>query len=143
VLVDVWQCDATGVYSDVVDTNGLFNTTGKKFLRGYLLTDENGVATFTTIYPGWYTGRTVHIHFKVRTAPDSGQGFAFTSQLYFDDALTDQVYAKAPYSAKGTRTTRNSGDGIFNQGGTQLLLDATPDGSGGYVAQFNLGLQVP
>ncbi len=65
--VDIWHCDATGVYSDVRDPG--FSTVGKKFLRGYQLTDANGLARFQTIYPGWYPIRTVHIHFKIRTAP--------------------------------------------------------------------------
>src|SRR5262249_34901599 len=59
-LVDIWQCDAQGIYSDVEDNNGFFDTRGEKFLRGYQLTDSGGLATFTTIYPGWYSGRTVH-----------------------------------------------------------------------------------
>src|SRR5687768_2233091 len=65
-MVDIWQCDAMGVYSDVRDTTVGFNTAGQKFLRGYQMTDASGVAKFTTIYPGWYQGRTVHVHFKVR-----------------------------------------------------------------------------
>src|SRR5262249_41248814 len=64
-MVDVWHCDALGVYSDSRDPG--FDTSGKKFLRGYQLTDESGIARFTTIFPGWYRGRTVHIHFKIRT----------------------------------------------------------------------------
>src|SRR5262249_2844899 len=121
-LVDVWQCDARGVYSDVRDANGFFDTRGKKFLRGYQTTDEGGLASFTTVYPGWYSGRTVHIHFKIRTAPSAARGFEFTSQLYFDDALTDQVHTGAPYNARGQRTTRNAQDGIYRRGGSKLLL---------------------
>src|SRR5688500_19724992 len=85
-MVDIWQCDAMGVYSDVRDMNGFFNTAGQKFLRGYQVTDASGVAKFTTVYPGWYQGRSVHIHFKVRTNTD-GRNAEFVSQLYFDDAL--------------------------------------------------------
>lgn len=62
--VDVWQCDALGIYSDVRDMNGLFDTRGRKFLRGYQLTNGGGSAEFLTVYPGWYGGRAVHIHFK-------------------------------------------------------------------------------
>jgi protocatechuate 3,4-dioxygenase beta subunit len=138
-LVDVWHCDHLGVYSDVFDPS--FDTRGKKFLRGYQTTDANGVARFTTIYPGWYSGRTVHIHFKVRVATSPTTGFEFTSQLYFDDAFTDQVYTQAPYSTRGARTVRNSGDGIYGQGGSQLLLGVT-QGAAGYEAAFDLALDL-
>ena len=137
--VDVWHCDALGVYSDVTDPS--FNTVGKKFLRGYQVTDASGAARFTTIYPGWYQGRTVHIHFKIRVAAGSSATYAFTSQLFFDDALTDRVHAQAPYSAKGQRTLRNSGDGIYASGGSQLTLAVTSDAQG-YVATFAIGLQM-
>jgi len=133
--VDVWHCDALGVYSDATDPS--FNTKGKKFLRGYQTTDANGNAAFTTIYPGWYQGRAVHIHFKIRTA----NNYSFTSQLYFDDALTDQVHAQAPYSSKGQGRLRNSGDGIFQNGGSQLLLNPSKT-SNGYAATFDIGLQM-
>lgn len=137
-MVDVWQCDADGVYSDVRDTNGYFNTAGQKFLRGYQVTDANGVARFTTVYPGWYQGRCVHIHFKVR-ATAGGRSQEFTSQLYFDDAFTDKVLTRAPYSSKtGTRTT-NERDGIFRQGGRQLIMPVTERGAG-YQGVFEIGL---
>lgn len=137
--VDVWHCDALGVYSDVTDPN--FSTVGQKFLRGYQVTDSSGVARFTTIYPGWYQGRAVHIHFKIRSHTNPGAAYEFTSQLFFDDALTDQVHAQAPYSAKGQRTLRNSGDGIYDEGGQQLLLAPTKTGQG-YSATFDIGLQM-
>jgi protocatechuate 3,4-dioxygenase beta subunit len=138
-VVDVWQCDAHGVYSDVRDIGGQFNTVGQKFLRGHQVTDKNGEARFTTIYPGWYQGRTTHIHFKIRTDPSGSRGKEFTSQLYFDDAFSDQVFAAAPYASKGDRV-RNEGDGIFrNQGGRQLTLDVTRAGSG-YASTFDIGL---
>jgi protocatechuate 3,4-dioxygenase beta subunit len=136
--VDVWQCDALGVYSDVTDPR--FNTRGKRFLRGYQVTDAGGAARFVTIYPGWYQGRTVHIHFKIRSAPSARPGYEFTSQLYFDDTLTDRVHAQQPYAAKGRRTVRNEGDGIFNQGGAQLLLPVEQDGAG-YKGTFSVALQ--
>jgi len=138
--VDLWQCDALGVYSDVHDPG--FNTVGQKFLRGYQIADAHGEARFTTVYPGWYAGRTVHLHFKVRAEPSAQRGFEFTSQLYFDDALTDRVHAAAPYATKGPRTTRNRDDRIFRRGGDQLVL--TPEAVGaGYAASFAVGLQLP
>ncbi|MDQ2941753.1 MAG: intradiol ring-cleavage dioxygenase [Chloroflexota bacterium] len=138
-IVDVWHCDALGIYSDVQDPSG--STVGQKFLRGYQLTDAAGMAAFTTIYPGWYRGRAVHIHFKVRTEPASGSGLEFTSQLFLDDSLTDSVHQRAPYASKGQRDTRNADDGIFQGGGDQLLLNPRQDGDG-YAATFEIGVQV-
>ena len=137
--VDVWHCDAAGIYSDVNDPG--FSTVGKKFLRGYQVTDSSGVAKFTTIYPGWYQGRAVHIHFKIRSHTGSGSAYEFTSQLFFDDNITDQVYTQAPYNARGQRTLRNDGDSIYRQGGSQLLLAPTKT-DGGYSATFDIGLQM-
>jgi protocatechuate 3,4-dioxygenase beta subunit len=137
--VDVWHCDAAGVYSDVSDPG--FSTVGKKFLRGYQVTDNSGVAKFTTIYPGWYQGRAVHIHFKIRSHTGSGSAYEFTSQLFFDDAITDQVYTQAPYNTRGRRTLRNDGDSIYQQGGSQLLL-APAKTAEGYSATFDIGLQM-
>jgi protocatechuate 3,4-dioxygenase beta subunit len=141
-IVDVWQCDAQGVYSGVRDFNGLFDTRGKQFLRGYQVTDAGGVARFLTIYPGWYPGRTVHIHFKIRTDPAGRQGYEFTSQLYFDDAVTDQVHTQAPYAGKGLRRMRNDGDGIYGNGGKQLMLRLEKDAQG-YAGMFDIGLRMP
>lgn len=140
-IVDIWQCDALGVYSDVRDMNAGFDTRGKKFLRGYQTTDANGVAEFLTIYPGWYEGRTVHIHFKIRNDPGSRSVQEFNSQLYFDESTTDQVYKLAPYNSKGRRSTTNDTDFIFRRGGKQLIPTLTKD-SHGYAAKFEIGLQM-
>ncbi len=140
-VVDVWHCDALGRYSDVRDANEGFDTRGQKFLRGYQVTDEDGSARFATIYPGWYEGRTVHIHFKIRTDPESEQGHEFTSQLYFDDSVTDQVHAQTPYAAKGPRSLENDADGIFREGGDRLMLPLTEDGRGGYLGTFDIALE--
>lgn len=139
--VDVWHCDATGVYSGVEDPG--FNTVGQSFLRGYQLTDHAGEARFRTIYPGWYAGRTVHVHFKIRTDPGASTGLEFTSQLYFDDALTTRVHSRMPYAAKSGRGRRdlNADDGIFARGGEQLLLAPRASGEG-YAARFEVGLQL-
>ena len=137
---DIWHCDALGVYSDVKDP--AFNTIGQKFFRGYQITDARGEVKFLTIYPGWYEGRTVHIHVKVRTAPQAGRSFEFTSQMYFDDGLSNRVCADAPYATKGKRSTRNQDDRIFRRGGDQLMLAPTPV-TDGYAATFAIGLQFP
>jgi protocatechuate 3,4-dioxygenase beta subunit len=137
--VDLWQCDALGVYSDVTDRS--FKSVGQKFLRGHQMTDAAGLARFTTIYPGWYPGRAVHIHFKIRTEPRANRGHEFVSQLYFDDALTDRVHARDPYAAKGLKRTRNSDDGIYRTGGEQLMLNLA-ETARGFSAPFAIGLKV-
>ncbi len=129
-VVDVWHCDALGLYSDVDSARG------QKFLRGFQTTDASGSAKFTTVYPGWYQGRAVHIHFKIRPTASS----EFTSQLFFDDALSTQVFAQTPYSQKGTQgITRNSADSIFQQSGGKLTLNVTKNGDA-YAATFDIGL---
>lgn len=138
--VDIWHCDALGVYSDVTDRS--FSTKGQKFLRGYQQTDANGQVQFTTIYPGWYSGRAVHIHFKIRTTGTNGQPYEFTSQFFMDETITDQVHAQAPYtSKKGKRDTLNSTDSIYRNGGSQLTLSLAKSGNG-YAATFGIGLDL-
>lgn len=135
--VDVWHCDAGGIYSDVRDPS--FDTSGQKFLRGYQDTDEAGVARFATIYPGWYPGRAVHVHFKIRT-PEPRRS-EFTSQLYFDDGVTDRVHALEPYVTKGTRDLRNANDFIYRDGGDRLMLSLS-ESAGGYASRFEVALDL-
>lgn len=134
-FVDIWHCDAAGLYSDVAQEG----TSGQTFLRGYQVTDSNGVVNFTTIYPGWYSGRAVHIHFKIRDAlTTSPTQYHFISQFFFNEALTTQVHAQQPYAAKGTRDTLNSTDNIYQNGGSQMLLPVVQNGSV-YQATFDIG----
>jgi protocatechuate 3,4-dioxygenase beta subunit len=140
--VHVWHSDAAGRYSDA----GVRRATdaSPQFLRGYQFTDAVGAAQFLTIYPGWYGGRTAHIHFKIRLPATSGtnaRNLEFTSQLYFDDALSDRVFAAAPYTSRGPRDTHNDDDFLFRSGGRQLMLDLRPDGPG-YATVFDVGIQV-
>ena len=138
--VDLWQCDAAGRYSDVRGWGG--STAGQKFLRGFQTTDASGGVTFTTIYPGAYEGRAVHIHFKIRAPASGAAAQEFTSQLYFDDALSDRVHALAPYASVAPgRRMRNERDGLFRAGGRQLLLDVRED-AGGYASSFAIGMQL-
>jgi len=138
-IVDVWHCDALGVYSDASDPN-FGSTKGTKFLRGYQTTDAGGSAKFTTIWPGWYQGRAVHIHFKIRTTAANGQVADFTSQLFFPDAMNDAVFANAPYAQKGVAgILRNAGDGIFQQSGGKLTLSPAKT-EDGYAVIFDIGL---
>ena len=130
--VEIWHCDAAGQYSDVSDPG--FNTKGQKWLRGAQVTDANGVATFTTIYPGWYSSRAVHIHYKVH--PDTSK--VFTSQLFFDDSLSDQVFTQAPYASKGQRDTLNSTDSIYQD----LMLLTVNKTDQGYASTFDIGMDL-
>ncbi len=128
--IDVWHADAAGVYSDLAPEA----TVGEKYLRGYQLTDAAGAASFTTIYPGWYPGRTPHIHFKVRTGD-----FEFTSQWFFDDDVSDLVYAAAPYSDRGPRNRRNGNDRLYKS--PLLLALERGSANAGYLGTFAIGLQ--
>ena len=130
--VDIWHCDAGGVYSET-SVQGAESLT---FLRGIQKTDAKGVATFRTIYPGWYQGRTVHIHVKVAL----GGNVVHTGQLFFSDKLTDAVYKRTPYNRRPGRSTRNATDSIFRNGGSKSLLRLTRSGTG-YVGTIGMGVQ--
>ena len=131
-LVDVWHCDALGVYS---------GSGGTTFLRGYQVTDADGLATFTTVYPGWYRGRAVHIHFKIRSDAAAASGLEFTSQLFFPDELSAAVFALKPYAQNGQPDRLNAADGIFGQSGGQLTLSPTGSPANGLEAVFDIGVQ--
>ena len=102
------------------------------------------MARFQTIYPGWYMGRAVHVHFKIRAFSGGQKTYEFTSQVFFDDAATDLVYAAAPYSSRPAREVRNANDMVYtgnNNSGAQLLVKLGSDGAGGYLGTFSIGLQ--
>jgi protocatechuate 3,4-dioxygenase beta subunit len=127
-VADIWHCDASGLYSGYASEG----TGGEDFLRGIQVTDANGRARFSTIYPGWYAGRTIHIHLKVHLDART----VLTSQLYFPEEVSDAVMTRSPYSSRGTRTTRNSNDGLFT---ASAVLDVSPAGSG-YSAGIVIGV---
>jgi protocatechuate 3,4-dioxygenase beta subunit len=147
--VDIWHCDAGGIYSgfEAASTGaapgGSAGPTDKDtFLRGIQFTDARGLAQFETIYPGWYRGRTVHIHVKVHLHHDSVGHVVHTGQLYFSDSLTAHVYRSGPYKSRAAaRDTFNNTDPIFAGGGRQSLLSIKPDGHGGYVGTIVLGVR--
>jgi protocatechuate 3,4-dioxygenase beta subunit len=134
-LVDIWHCDAGGVYSGFSSIGG-GQTNKLTFLRGLQRTNAQGVATFQTIYPGWYQGRTVHIHVKVHL----GGRVAHTGQLFFSDSLTDVVYKRSPYDKRPGRDVRNAQDAIFRNGGSKSLLGVRKSG-GGYMGSIIMGVQ--
>jgi protocatechuate 3,4-dioxygenase beta subunit len=129
--VDIWHCDPLGVYSGIQQQN----TVGKTFLRGIQRTNAYGIATFLTVYPGWYMGRAVHIHVKVYL----GGNVVHTGQLFFPDTLTDAVYKKAPYNRRSARDTRNARDSIFVTGGKKSVVSLTKSGAG-YVGALTMGV---
>ena len=133
-MVDIWHCDAGGLYSDEAANN----TVGQKFLRGFQMTDSNGTVNFTTIYPGWYNGRTVHIHVRVRTYSGSTLSGQFVSQFFFAETVNDSVLSAAPYNTRGSRDTRNANDMVYT-GATHpdrslVTLTKTADG---FAASIN------
>ena len=130
-VVDIWHCDAGGVYSGFESASqggpgGGARTDDETYLRGAQVTNSDGIVEFTTIYPGWYRGRTVHIHTKVHL--DSST--LLTSQLYFDEQVTAAVYQTAPYASRSGRDTFNDGDGIFSGAGERALLTLAKEGDG-------------
>jgi len=110
-------------------------------MKSFQRTDSGGVARFTTVHPGWYRGRAVHIHFKIHTESSPNQAYEFTSQLFFPESVTDQVHAQAPYASKGHRDLTNERDGIYRQAGDTLLLAPTKTAEG-YAATFDVGLDL-
>jgi protocatechuate 3,4-dioxygenase beta subunit len=141
---DIWQCDASGVYSDESSQG----TTGQTWLRGVQFTDAHGVAAFDTIYPGHYQGRATHIHIKVHIGGKltgsaySGGHVSHTGQLLFDDAVSSKVYKLAPYTSDTAARVLNSADMVYTQqGGSKVLLQLRQLGatvSKGYAGAMTL-----
>ncbi|MFO1141103.1 MAG: intradiol ring-cleavage dioxygenase [Amaricoccus sp.] len=114
--VDVWHCDAAGDYSGFADQGSDRNrdTAGETFMRGSQFTDARGVAAFRSIWPGWYRGRTPHVHYKIFLDAQT----LLTSQLFFPDGASDRVYAREPYHGRSARQdTTNATDGIARRAG--------------------------
>jgi protocatechuate 3,4-dioxygenase beta subunit len=129
--VDIWHADAEGIYSGFGE-----GAASRTFMRGIQRTDARGLALFRTVYPGWYQGRTVHIHVKVHL----GGSVVHTGQLYFPDTVTDAVYRKAPYNSRPNRTTRNAADAIYRNGGKKSQVTVRKNSAGVYVATIVMGV---
>ena len=126
--VDIWHADVDGVYSDV-EANFLqaTATTGRKFLRAYQVTDEQGMVTFRTIYPGWYGTRTIHIHLKIRVGAQGSSGaYEWTSQMFFDEKINDIEMERPPYNTRGQRNVRNDTDQVYKNTGAGAGPDTSP-----------------
>jgi protocatechuate 3,4-dioxygenase beta subunit len=139
--VDIWHCDAGGEYSGFGGSGsgggpGGGTVNQLTFLRGTQVTDAAGLATFKTLYPGWYTGRAVHIHVKVHVT----NAVKHTGQLFFPDDVTDTVYKAQPYNARGSRDVRNAADSIYRGGGASTVVAVAARGAG-YAAPITLGVK--
>lgn len=150
VPVEVWHADHDGRYAgfapftpqsgEVVTSASVPNelvAPSETWLRGMQRTDEDGTCVFDTIYPGWYASRTVHIHVAARLPT----GRRAVSQLYFPDELTDQVFARPPYSGRPPRDTTNVNDSIFADGGERTMLRLTGDPANGLTGVLCLAIE--
>lgn len=144
-VVEIWQCDAAGRYSGFPPPEPGVSVTSEsaprtqvsaeeRFLRGRQYTDATGTCEFRTIYPGWYPGRTVHIHLRAHV-----EGRAFTTQLYFPETVTGAVFSRPPYDRRPQPDTTNATDSIFSSGGRPAVVDVSREG-GGYGAEVCLAL---
>lgn len=136
--VDIWHCDKDGYYSEYSEPGylGTQDNTGKTFLRGIQLTDSNGQVKFTTIYPGWYTGRVTHIHMEIFV----NSVLKLTSQVAFPDSLNTTIYNTSLYSAHGQNSIVNSKDQVFSDSYSSELVTITGDTTNGYAATFKVGV---
>jgi protocatechuate 3,4-dioxygenase beta subunit len=131
-VAEIWHADAGGIYSGYAAQG----TAGQTFLRGIQVTDAHGLVEFQTIYPGWYRGRTTHIHFKVHFENQT----LVTSQLYFPETISNTIYTTvSPYSTRGAKDTANASDMVYSGGGDQTLVQVQQDGSG-YLASLTISI---
>lgn len=143
--LDLWHANSQGIYSGVKD----MGTAENNFLRGYQVTDNNGTVEFTTIYPGWYEGRAIHIHDKVRIFNGQEKELEWTAQLYFNNSINELVHEQTPYNSHGPVKTTNeqdmiytgaSADGLIQKNrGEQLMVNLTKQGAS-YLGTFNVVL---
>ena len=141
VQVDIWHCNTAGVYS----AESSEATATKSWLRGYQLTDATGLVTFSTILPGWYSGRTTHIHLRLRSTYDtSTSSGSNTVQMFFDQTLLDTLDTSVtPYSSEGKNPTTNASDRVYSQeeDGT-TLMSLTGSNTAGYAATAKIYLPI-
>jgi protocatechuate 3,4-dioxygenase beta subunit len=135
--VDIWQCDAAGVYSGYSQPG--HDTVAQTFMRGIQLTDADGLVTFDTVYPGWYQGRVTHIHYEVFL----NDGLVATSQIAFPDATTTEVYASDLYASHGQNTSvpTVADDQVFSDGTDGEMITLTGDVTSGYQGTLTVGVR--
>ncbi|HTL86156.1 MAG TPA: intradiol ring-cleavage dioxygenase [Acidimicrobiia bacterium] len=140
--VEIWHCDASGDYSAFADGGGgKDEAQGTTFLRGTQIANDEGIVEFLSVYPGWYTGRAVHIHLRVHQR----DAVVLTSQMFFDEAYTAKVYGSAPYKQFGLPDTSNAQDSIAGNPQAEGTLlrprDAKTSKGSGTLALLNLGIR--
>lgn len=133
-IVDIWHCDASGNYSEY-GGGGMQSTdytaSSYHFLRGRQTTDASGIVTFSSIFPGWYSGRAPHIHVHVYDA--SGTSLMIT-QIAFPTDVCNTVYTTADaYKSRGTQDTQNANDNVFSDSLAYELATVTGNVSAGYT----------
>lgn len=131
-IVDIWHCDADGNYSEYGGTQmQTTNYTSVHFLRGRQTTNTSGLVTFTSIFPGWYSGRAPHIHVHVYSADGSS---LLVTQIAFPTDVCNTVYTTATtYYTKGTQDTSNIQDNIFSDSLQYELATVDGDINNGYT----------
>jgi protocatechuate 3,4-dioxygenase beta subunit len=136
--VDIWHCDKDGYYSEYSEPGylGTMDYTGKTFFRGIQLSDSSGQVKFTTIYPGWYTGRVTHIHVEVFI----NSVLKCTTQIAFPDSISKAVYNTSLYSAHGQNTLTNTTDDIMKDSYNSEMLSLTGDTTAGYTGTLQIGV---
>lgn len=135
-FVDIWHANAQGNYSDVSGAGNPDNR-GLNWLRGYQVSDDAGSVTFTTVMPGYYVSRTIHIHFRVRLTLADDSEVNFTAQLFFAESVNNAVLATSAYQKSQARDTSNSTDSLYDDA---LLVPVTGGPSGGYAGSFTVNL---
>ncbi|MFD8816855.1 intradiol ring-cleavage dioxygenase, partial [Streptomyces sp. NPDC059627] len=147
-LVEVWHADSLGEYSGYVGANGHSEADDGTFLRGGVLTNSSGVANITTIYPGWYRGRCIHIHVKVHTGVTLTSNGSFTGgttvhtgQLFINETITTAVAKVSPYSANTVTRTTLAQDSVYDDAGASSgLMTVTGSTTAGYTGTLTLGV---
>jgi protocatechuate 3,4-dioxygenase beta subunit len=157
VAVDIWHANAHGLYSDESSQQsgggtGGGDTSGQNFLRGYQITGRDrglhhrpvhGQVSFRTVWPGWYTGRAIHIHVRVRKLASSGATIAgYTTQIFFRDADNDRVLTgAAPYNARSPQKdpTTDENDTVLTSSAVATnVVPVRGSIARGFAATFNI-----
>ena len=132
--VEIWHADASGTYSGVAGQRG-------NYLRGIQVADRAGRVRFDSIFPGWYRGRTPHIHMKVFVSGNE----VHTGQVFFREGVQRAVYHQGAYASRGLADTTNTSDNIYRSAGARALMSLKRKGSltsSGYTGRLTIGVQV-